>query len=216
MRTATPRRKTAELTRRKLLEAGQAAFAARGHDGVNLHRDVLGPAGVSVGSFYHQFRDKTDLLVAILDEASERNRPVLTEIVDIDPCDPELNTRVSYDRWFSAIDSSEDIFRILLRERDNDDERIRELLARIRQGWIEAWTGTYERFATDDTSFDPRQAAQTVVALGLGLLLVYLDAPPEARPALKQELLSAVVPFTLGGFAGLGAVKPDEADGDLG
>jgi hypothetical protein len=48
MAMAPARRRSAELTRRKLLDAGRAAFATLGHDGVNLQRDILRPAGVSL------------------------------------------------------------------------------------------------------------------------------------------------------------------------
>ena len=66
-RVTQPR--SAEVTRRKILDAGTRAFADKGLDGTNLVRDVLEPAGVSVGSFYHQFADKTELLIVLLDEA---------------------------------------------------------------------------------------------------------------------------------------------------
>ena len=58
----SPRQARSAETRRKLLDAGFEAFAAKGHDGVNLVEDVLEPAGISIGSFYHQFADKTELL----------------------------------------------------------------------------------------------------------------------------------------------------------
>src|SRR5262245_19436080 len=71
LRPERPRREAGALTRRKLLDVGRRAFARKGHAGTNLRDDILVPAGISVGSFYHQFRDKTDLFLAILRDYSE-------------------------------------------------------------------------------------------------------------------------------------------------
>ena len=69
-------------TRQRILDAARIAFAAKGHDAVNLRSDILEPAGVRVGSFYHQFTDKTALLVELLRDASvERRRQVLGDDV---------------------------------------------------------------------------------------------------------------------------------------
>src|SRR5262245_24005929 len=76
-------RKKSELrqrTRRRLLQVGRRAFARKGHAGTNLREDILVPARVSVGSFYHQFRDKTDLFLAILDEHSQTFRGMIHEV----------------------------------------------------------------------------------------------------------------------------------------
>lgn len=64
----SPRPGSRERTRKRLLDAGRRAFARAGPGGANLKEDILVPAGVSVGSFYHQFRDKTELFVAVLEE----------------------------------------------------------------------------------------------------------------------------------------------------
>jgi AcrR family transcriptional regulator len=208
MAIAPARRRSAEQTRRKLLDAGRAAFAARGHDGVNLQRDVLTPAGVSVGSFYHQFHDKTDLLVAIVDEGNQLGRAMITDRRD-EPADPAGATRAAFARWFATVDGGEDLVRIHMRERYSPDPRIREVLARSHAAWVDAWADSFRRFAGPGSSFDPRQAARIVVAVGLGLILTYLDAPPEDRPALRRELIDAAVPFTIGGFVALGAGPGD-------
>ncbi len=67
-------------TRQRLLAAGRSAFARKGLAGVNLKRDLLEPAGISVGSFYHQFKDKTELLLAILAEHSAAQRERFSEV----------------------------------------------------------------------------------------------------------------------------------------
>jgi AcrR family transcriptional regulator len=199
------RRASAAATRRRLLDVGRAAFGERGLDGVNLQRDVLTPAGVSVGSFYHQFRDKTDLLVAILDEASEFGQAVLTG-ARATPTDPTEATRAAYEALFALVDGGEDIMRIQMRERDHPDERISSMLARSRAGWVDVWATEFERYAGPGSPFDPRGAAEAVVALGLGAVQLYLDVPAAGRAARRESLLATLVPFTVGGFVALGAV----------
>ena len=199
------RRASAAATRRRLLDAGRVAFGERGLDGVNLQRDVLTPAGVSVGSFYHQFKDKTELLLAVLEEATELGQAVLTR-TRAAPDDPIDATRAAFEAFFALVDGGEDIVRIQMRERDNPDERVRSRLARSRAGWVDVWAAEFERYAGPGSSFDPRGAAEAVVALGLGVLHLYLDTAREDRPARRASLLDTLVPFTVGGFVALGAV----------
>ncbi|HEY8544404.1 MAG TPA: TetR/AcrR family transcriptional regulator [Acidimicrobiales bacterium] len=203
-RQRTTRGTSAAQTRRKLLDAGRAAFAELGHDGVNLQRDILDRAGVSTGSFYHQFADKTELLVAILEEAVERAQSGLTATLEATG-DPVEGTRAGYELLFAMVDAAEDLVRIQFRERDNHDERVRRLLERIRQSWLDSLTASYQRLTDRNPGFDPGQGAQMVRALTIGVLFAYLDTPPKRRAALRKELIDALVPFTLGGLEALGA-----------
>ena len=73
------RRGSAEATRERLIEAGRRAFARKGLAGTKLTQDILEPAGVSVGSFYHQFKDKTDLMLAIFEQHTDNMRALVRE-----------------------------------------------------------------------------------------------------------------------------------------
>src|SRR5215510_4284224 len=122
VRAERPRREAGEQTRRKLLQTGRRAFARKGHAGTNLRDDILVPAGVSVGSFYHQFRDKTDLFLAILRDHSTTFLALLHRAHTPVPHDvtPEEVARQSYATCFRIAEENEDVFRIMLRERESD------------------------------------------------------------------------------------------------
>lgn len=102
----SPRQARSAETRRKLLDAGFEAFAAKGHDGVNLVEDVLEPAGISIGSFYHQFADKTELLREILAEAATRRRAFIVGLGDLDTTtDLETAVRSVIERLHDSLEN---------------------------------------------------------------------------------------------------------------
>lgn len=193
----------ADDTRRRLLTQARLAFAAKGHDGVSLQRDVLGPSGVSNGSFYHQFDDKTDLLVATLEDAAEAGQIALRETIGADvDADPVERARRGFEMWFALVDGAEDLFRIQLRERENRDPRVRELIRGLRRRWVASIAGALgER--SEATSVDPELIARIVASLTYGVLAEYLDAPPEERAALRSTLIATLPEFVVGGVAAL-------------
>src|SRR5215813_5824106 len=88
-------------TRGRLLAVARRAFARKGLAGTNLKEDILVPARVSVGSFYHQFRDKTDLFVAVLEEHSATFRAMIHAAhVRGETSDAAEAARHSYDTVF--------------------------------------------------------------------------------------------------------------------
>lgn len=58
-------------TRRRVLSAAEHLFTRRGFDQTSM-ADVAARAGVGVGTLYHHFADKRALLLALIDDWSER------------------------------------------------------------------------------------------------------------------------------------------------
>ena len=63
--TGRPQRRPEEK-RARLLAAARAAFAENGY-GASVH-EICQAAGVGIGTFYHQFPDKSDLMRFLMDE----------------------------------------------------------------------------------------------------------------------------------------------------
>ena len=195
---------TAHDTRRRLMDQGRAAFAAKGHDGVSLQRDVLEPSGVSTGSFYHQFSDKTALLVAILEDASEQGRYLLSTI----PTEPEIteardDARRALTFLFDLLDGADDLLRIAIREAQSPHEPVRELLRQIRASWVELIALRIGSRFPDGAPFDVELAAQLVNAMCLGIVVHYIDLPEPERPAARTQLIDGMAAFATSGLLGL-------------
>ena len=127
-----PQRRNALETRRRLLDAGRTAFSRKGLQATSLRGDILDPAGVSVGSFYHQFRDKTDLLLAVLEEFSEYFRAREADALRPTPGRGLADiAQAAYRLMFDIADEQGEGAFIQLRERASVDPRVETFL---RQG----------------------------------------------------------------------------------
>ncbi len=207
---AAPRRAgSRERTRLALFETAWRAFAQRGLDGVNLKTHILEPAGVSVGSFYHQYRDKTDLLVAILDQHSASFRRMVEAARAADTDTPsEVTARHSFEVVLRVAEENEDLFHLLQRERQSTEPRVRAFLAQNHRLWVEALADGYRsrlpaslfQMLHDDTLV---LAAELALATTVGGVMRYLDLDPTERKARRPEFLDALVLFSLGGIKAL-------------
>lgn len=193
----------AARTRERLLAAGRRAFAERGLAGTNLREDILLPAGVSVGSFYHQFRDKTELLLAILDEYAGTFRARLHAIHAPRPGKSAADVaRDSFGLLLELAERDEDLLRIQLRVRSSDDPRVRAFERESRARWRAGLAEDYRRIgAAGGLGLEAELLADLIVALSLGAVAQFLETPPAERPAERERLLEGLVRFTLGGAA---------------
>jgi len=183
------------------MQAARAAFAERGHEGVNLKTDILDVAGVSIGSFYHQFADKTELLITLLDEAiDEWREDVVGDAAVVRGATLEDALRAAFTRFFAGLEDGEDLWRINLRERASNDPRVRERVLRRRNAWRRDLTTLFAARPNSPEGFAER-AAEMVLAMSIGLATTYLDRPRRQRTAAaRRELVEEATTFAAGGL----------------
>jgi AcrR family transcriptional regulator len=204
-----------EQTRTRLLAVGRRVFARKGHTGANLKEDILVPAHVSVGSFYHQFRDKTELLLAILEDHSQTFRAMVQEAHQPRPeSEPGEIARHSFETVFRIAEQDDDLFRIAVRERESEDPRVRAYLRDNHRRWIETLADDYRRGGLGSAAHDEALllAAELVTATTLASVLRYLDLPPRERARQRAPLIDGLVRFTIGGLLALVGPSPQPVD----
>jgi AcrR family transcriptional regulator len=200
-----------EQTRARLLAVGRRVFARKGHAGANLKEDILVPARVSVGSFYHQFRDKTDLLLAILEDHSRTFLAMIHEAhqprAEIEP--GEI-ARHSFETVFRIAEQNDDLFRIMVRERESEDPRVRAYLRDNHHRWIESLADDYRRAGLEGAPGSDvlPLAAELISATTLGSILNYLDLDESERARRRAPLIDGLVRFTIGGLLALTTPMP--------
>lgn len=210
----TARATSREQTRTRLLAVGRRVFARKGHAGANLKEDILVPARVSVGSFYHQFRDKTELLLAILEDHSQTFRAMVQEAHQPRPeSEPGEIARHSFETVFRIAEQDDDLFRIAVRERESEDPRVRGYLRDNHRRWIETLADDYRRAGLGSVASDQALllGAELVTATTLATVLRYLDMSARERARQRAPLIDGLVRFTIGGLLALvnPAAQPD-------
>ena len=204
-----------ERTRARLLSVARRAFARKGLAGTNLKDDILGPARVSVGSFYHQFADKTALFLAVLEEHTETFRAMIRAAHERhDIADPVEVARHSYATVFAIAEENHDLFQIMSRERQTEDPRVRAYLRGNEERWIGGLADDYRRLGLAGVGGEEALAlaAALVSAMTVGTIVAYLDRSPSERAALRDRLIDGLVRFTMGGLPALVAEAAPSAE----
>ena len=177
---------------------------------MSLQRDILDPAGVSNGSFYHQFENKTELLTAILEDgarAAAERRDSANLSTGVDGLEARVRQRVGF--WLELVDSAEDLYRIQIRERNNPDKRVRKLVAEVRQRTAKRLASTpHPGGGLDSLVGDPQLAGRLVGALTTGMLMEYLDMPKRQRATDRDVVIDGMTAFIAGGLRGLSEANP--------
>ena len=128
----------ADARRAQLLAAAKRVFAARGYRHANI-ADICAEAAVARGTIYQYFRNKRDVLIALLDDVAERVKRVLAERPAIAiPRGSQFSVefivkfcRARLREMLQEIFVDEEILRLLLREARGVDGVVDRAISKI-------------------------------------------------------------------------------------
>ncbi|RMF13505.1 MAG: TetR/AcrR family transcriptional regulator [Candidatus Dadabacteria bacterium] len=201
-RPGLTRAESRALTRSKLLRAARVQFAAHGLQGANL-TDILREAEVSPGAFYHHFRDKLDLFLAVVDQMSERFRDMLRQSRELLVApDGDLVEWVAgvYRLMLQITRENRELFVIYVREIHSGNDRINEFFERDQQSMGAEIQQILAELIARGTlpEIDPVWASYLVGILAQGGMLHQLSEEGD-----DEAWARAMAEFTLGGVQAL-------------
>jgi AcrR family transcriptional regulator len=201
--TRRPRQARAIRTRGRILDQAEVAFAAKGFGATSLTSDILEPAGVSVGSFYHQFSDKRAVLRALIEERRGAWHTHLLETVMSDePTSLEDALRRGLGELFDDVERHPAWWRMHFHEVNSVDPEIRALFEREWVAWVRALVGLAARWTEGDHDADAGSVA--FIATGYaGLIRAYLTADAARRAQLRGPGLDQTVRVCAASLAAL-------------
>lgn len=201
--TRQPKQARAIRTRERILEQAEEAFAAKGFEAASLTSDILEPAGISVGSFYHQFPDKRAVLGAMM---GERRRAwgahvnAMVEDEQLVTIDIVLRDVLSW--LLDDVDQRPAPWWVHFREVNHADPDIRGLVEPEWQAWIEIVTGLAGRFSSSEVELGRWQA--TFLACGLsGFVRRYLSADEADRTLMRETGVDETVQLFVASLDGI-------------
>ena len=186
--TRQPKQARAIRTRERILDQAEDAFAVKGFEAASLTSDILDPAGISVGSFYHQFSDKRAVLHALLDERRGwRDLNVAAEAAAAAQATFADGVRRGLVEFLDDIDRHPAMWWIHSRERYSADAEIREL---IEHSWTTRVDAVRAILGPRDGGPAERSPGRLAFAASgvTGILGTYLGGDPAARRAVREQL----------------------------
>jgi AcrR family transcriptional regulator len=208
-RKNSPRRVNAEETRSRLIKAGRKAFAAKGLGGTNLRDDILVPAKVSGGSFYHQFSDKVELLLEILDLDAEGMKAEVDGDGDSESDETELApvVRSILSQYFDMADRNPHFIKIYVREYYSDDRRVLNKIRKHNENTTQIVSRALEsQNASGGHKIDTRLGGTLIGSLAISVINYYMGLTAKRRTVERESLITGTVDLLLGGIS---AVRGD-------
>jgi len=190
----------ARRTRDKIIDQAKQAFAIRGYEATNLTDHILAPAGVSVGSFYHQFANKREVLLEIFATTiSERYATVLERLSDGSSTSFGEAYHAILEALLDDVDRNPDVWRIQLREHESPDPEIRRVALVGLGGWSDVALGVMRPWYPDDHP-NVHVAANMVALLSTALVREYTHFTTEEQGERRESLVGTCVAFAEAGL----------------
>lgn len=176
-----------EKTRRTLIDAAfQQLSAERSFSNLSL-REVSREAGIAPTSFYRHFKDMDELGLTMVDEGGLILRQLMRQARQRIATEGSV-VRTSVETFMEFIDSSPNVFRLLLRERSGTSAAFRAAVAREIQHFIAELTEYFQSYGelSHQAAYTQAEACVTLVfSSGADAL----DLDKKARNELAERLI---------------------------
>lgn len=168
------RRPTREETRRRVLAAAERVFAEHGIEAASVD-DVAAAAGLTKGAVYSNFRSKSELVIALMEEHVLDLQRAAAELFD-KAADADDALRETGTLLIEAARTDTGWRRLMIAYamRDSGDPAIRAALRERRRELRSAVAGLVERLSEQygwTLPFTPEETAVVVLALSNGFLV---------------------------------------------
>lgn len=177
-----------EKTRRTLIDAAFSQLSAdRSFSSLSL-REVAREAGIAPTSFYRHFKDMDELGLTMVDEGGLLLRQLMRQARQRIAAEGSV-VRTSVETFMEFIESSPNVFRLLLRERSGTSAAFRAAVAREIQHFIAELTEYFQATA-GSTREEAYNQAEACVTLVFSSGAEALDLDKRARAELAERLIT--------------------------
>lgn len=176
-----------EKTRRSLIDAAFAQLSAeRSFSSLSL-REVAREAGIAPTSFYRHFKDMDELGLTMVDEGGLILRQLMRQARQRIATEGSV-VRTSVNTFMEFIDSSPNVFRLLLRERSGTSAAFRAAVAREIQHFVAELSEYFQ--STSGLKYESAyNQAEACVILVFSSGADALDLDKAARIDLSERLI---------------------------
>ncbi|PSU46507.1 HTH-type transcriptional repressor FabR [Photobacterium frigidiphilum] len=187
-----------EKTRRSLIDAAFSQLSAdRSFSSLSL-REVAREAGIAPTSFYRHFKDMDELGLTMVDEGGLILRQLMRQARQRIAEEGSV-IRTSVETFMEFIESSPNVFRLLLRERSGTSAAFRAAVAREIQHFVAELT-EYLEAKTGVTNEEAYIQAEASVTLVFSSGADALDLDPQAREEHEEKLIMQLRTIAKGAY----------------
>jgi len=185
-----PLTKRGEATRRRLLEAAEAVFAASGYHEASIVK-ITEHAGIGLGTFYLYFDSKQQIFEELVVDLNRRVRHAMAEAMATTTSRIEAE-RAGFEGFFRFTAAHPALYRIVREAEFVSPEMLRLHYTRIVDGY-EAGLRAAQGQGEVDGALDPEVTAWALMGAGELIGMRYLLWERDADGAPPAEIPTAVV-----------------------